>query len=84
MFRVIVVVLLAIAGFGIGSIVYNARVRGERDRVEHNFQLAMRAVDEMLTEVGQEQLASEPRMEEKRKALLANALAFYQEFLKEK
>jgi eukaryotic-like serine/threonine-protein kinase len=77
-------VLLAVAIFSLGSVAYNARVRGERDRAEHNFQLAMQAVDEMLTEVGEAQLASEPRMEEKRKALLAKALALYQEFLKEK
>ena len=60
------------------------RVRGERDRAEKNFQLAMQAVDEMLTEVGEEQLATEPRMEEKRKALLAKALVLYREFLAQK
>ena len=78
----IVVVLLAAAGFGVGSVVYNARVRGERDRAEHNFQLAMRAVDEMLTEVGQEQLASEPRMEEKRRACWQMRWHFIKSFLR--
>lgn len=67
-----------------GGLVYNARVRGERDRAEKNLELAMRAVDEMLSEVGETQLAAEPRMEEKRKLLLARALALNQEFLKQK
>jgi tetratricopeptide (TPR) repeat protein len=58
--------------------------RASAERAEKNFQMAMRAVDEMLTEVGEQQLAAEPRMEEKRRALLAKALAFYQEFLKQK
>jgi hypothetical protein len=80
----IAVVLLAVGLLTLGSIAYSVRVRGERDRAEHNFQLAMRAVDGMLTEVGDEQLAFEPRMEEKRKALLSKALELYQEFLKEK
>lgn len=80
----LVVVLLAVSTVTIGSVAYSARVRGERDRAEKNFQLAMQAVDEMLTEVGEEQLASEPRMEEKRKALLAKALALYREFLAQK
>ncbi len=80
----LVVVLLAVTTLTVGSVAYSARVRGERDRAETNFQLAMQAVDEMLTEVGEEQLASEPRMEEKRKALLAKALALYQQFLAQK
>jgi tetratricopeptide (TPR) repeat protein len=78
------VVLLAVSTLTVGSLVYSARVRGERDRAETNFQLAMQAVDEMLSEVGEEQLAAEPRMEEKRKALLAKALTLYREFLAQK
>ncbi len=39
---------------------YNAHLRAERDRAEANFQLALQAVDELLTEVGEEQLAYEP------------------------
>src|SRR5206468_587826 len=78
------VILLATFLLFAGSLWYNARLRGERDRAEKNFQMAMQAVDEMLTEVGEEQLATEPRMEEKRKALLGKALALYQEFLQQK
>jgi tetratricopeptide (TPR) repeat protein/tRNA A-37 threonylcarbamoyl transferase component Bud32 len=60
------------------------RIRGERDYAERNFRRARQAVDEMLTEVAQEHLAAEPRMEEKRRVLLEKALTFYQEFLAEK
>jgi tetratricopeptide (TPR) repeat protein len=76
--------VLAGLGLAIGGLWHNARLRAERDRAEHNFERARRAVDEMLTEVGDKQLAAEPRMERKRRALLEKALAFYQEFLQEK
>lgn len=52
-------------------------------RAEANFQRAMQAVDQMLTEVADAQV-HEPRMEKKRRALLEKALAFYQDFLQEK
>lgn len=78
------VIAVSLATISIGGVAYNARVRGERDRAEKNFGLAMRAVDEMLSEVGEQQLATEPRMEEKRRALLSKALALNQEFLKQK
>jgi tetratricopeptide (TPR) repeat protein len=67
-----------------GGVIYNAQLRHERDRAENNLELAMRAVDEMLTEVGEVQLATEPRMEEKRRTLLTKALALHREFMKER
>jgi eukaryotic-like serine/threonine-protein kinase len=57
---------------------------GQRQRAEANFQKALAAVDEMLTQVGQDRLAPEPHLEEVRRALLEKALAFYQAFLQEK
>src|SRR5262245_7155252 len=53
-------------------------------RAERNFQKARAAVDQMLTRVGKERLAHEPRMEKIRRDLLTRALEFYQNFLKEK
>jgi serine/threonine protein kinase/Flp pilus assembly protein TadD len=44
---------------------------------------ALDAVDQMLTRVGQTRLQHEPRMEQVRRALLEDALQFYQEFLRE-
>ena len=78
------VVVFAAAAFSVGGVVYNARVRAERDRAENNFQLAMQAVEEMLTDVGEKQLAAEPRMEQTRQALLKKALALHQAFLAQK
>jgi eukaryotic-like serine/threonine-protein kinase len=63
---------------------YSVRIRHERDFAERNFDRAMRAVEEMLSLVGERQLAAEPRMEEIRRELLAKALALNQEFLKER
>ncbi len=55
----------------------------ERDRAQANFRTALAAVDEMLTEVGQERLKNIPEMEPVRRALLEKALAFYQRFLRD-
>jgi serine/threonine-protein kinase len=60
-----------------------ARTMKQRQQAERNFKTALGAVNEMLTEVGQEQLANEPGMEKKRRALLARARTYYQEFLDE-
>ena len=70
---------------------FTIRVREERDlarkeheRAEANLERAMRAVDQLLTEVAEEQLANEPRMQKHQRALLEKALGFYKEFLEEK
>lgn len=69
--------VIAFAASIAGGVLHTLRVRAERDRAERNVELATQAVDEMLTEVGEEHLALEPRMEEKRRILLEKALAFY-------
>jgi serine/threonine-protein kinase len=56
----------------------------QRRRAERNFKKARDAVDKMLTEVGDQRLAQVPMMEPVRRKLLEEALAFYQEFLKER
>src|SRR5206468_2452323 len=63
-----------------GGVVYSVRVGAERDRAgaerdraEANLELAMQAVDDMLTEVGEKKLAYQPGMEEKRRILLKKA-----------
>ena len=56
----------------------------ERRRAEVNFTKARDAVDQMLTRVGQERLSGVPKMEPVRRALLEEALRFYQGFLVEK
>jgi serine/threonine protein kinase/tetratricopeptide (TPR) repeat protein len=53
----------------------------ERQRADDNFKKALEAVDQMLTRVGQEDLAHEPRMEKVRRDLLQKALKFYEGFL---
>jgi serine/threonine protein kinase len=49
-----------------------------------NYQLARNAVDQMLTRIGQDRLASEPHMEEVRRDLLDKALSFYNKFLEDR
>jgi tetratricopeptide (TPR) repeat protein len=56
----------------------------QRERAERYFQKALDAVDQMLTGVGQVNLAHVPHMEPARRDLLEKALKFYQEFLDEK
>jgi tetratricopeptide (TPR) repeat protein/tRNA A-37 threonylcarbamoyl transferase component Bud32 len=91
------VVVVALASLIGGGLWYNGRLRAalgdaesrrreanlQRQRAETNFQKARTAVDEMLTQVGQEELADIPRMGPVRERLLNKALAFYQGFLGE-
>jgi serine/threonine-protein kinase len=56
----------------------------QRDEARAKYQLARDAVDQMLTQVGTRLLEDIPAMEPVRRALLEKALAFYQQFLKEK
>jgi tetratricopeptide (TPR) repeat protein len=53
----------------------------ERLRATNNFRQAREAVSELLTRVGHERLANEPRMELVRRDLLEKALRFHQRFL---
>ena len=64
----------------IGTIV----VQRERARTEANFRLATNAVDDLLTEVGEVELAEVPQMELVRRQLLERALKYYGKFLEEK
>jgi serine/threonine protein kinase len=75
-----VIGVAAVIGLG-GAIWYNTRLRAERDRAETNFHMALRAVDDLLREVGAEGLAREPHMEQTRRRLLEKALAYFQSFL---
>ncbi|MBI3411638.1 MAG: protein kinase [Planctomycetes bacterium] len=52
-------------------------------RAEKNYQRAKGAVDEMLSQVGQDRLAHIPQMQEIRRELLLKALKFYEEFSEE-
>ena len=61
-----------------------ARTEEQRRLAEANFQTALRAVNDMLTEVAEEKLVYEPRMEEKRRRLLEEAQHYYQDFLDQK
>jgi tetratricopeptide (TPR) repeat protein/predicted Ser/Thr protein kinase len=60
-----------------------ARAERERRRADQNFVEARQAVDEMLTRVGDRDLANEPRLERVRRDLLIKALTLYQGFVKE-
>jgi serine/threonine-protein kinase len=53
----------------------------ERVRAESNLAVAKQAVSTMLTEVGREELAQFPQMEQTREKLLTKARDFYDEFL---
>ena len=59
-----------------------AAARASR-RAERHFQMARDAVEEMLTSVGIDELENTPYMEEVRRGLLAKAVAFYQQFVRD-
>jgi tetratricopeptide (TPR) repeat protein len=74
---------LLLAAGAAGGGLYNVRLRRERDRAEQNLVVARAAVEKMLLEVAEEELNTEPRMEEKRRRLLEQALAFYEDLLRD-
>ena len=57
---------------------------GERRRAERHLDLAIAAVDRMLTTVGADDLSAAPHMEEERRKLLEEALRFYERLLAER
>jgi serine/threonine protein kinase/tetratricopeptide (TPR) repeat protein len=58
----------------------DAKEAARKEATEH-FQLARDAVDQLMTRVAEEQLLNAPQMEQLRKSLLTDALAFYQKLL---
>ncbi len=77
--------LIAVIGGAIGYAVIEhdarERIAEKHARAERNFERATRAVNTMLTKVGDETLRNIPQMEAVRRDLLLEALASYQEFL---
>ena len=76
------VVALAVSTILIGN--EKRREHVQRKLAEVNFSRAREAVDQMLSEVGEIELAEVPQMEAVRKRLLANALGFYEAFVAER
>ena len=72
--------MTASTALGIGTVLINK----EKMRAERNHQRARSAVEQMLTLVGEVELADVPQMESIRHDLLDRALGFYREFLAER
>jgi serine/threonine-protein kinase len=70
-------VLTALVALAIGTVL----IKREQARTELNFRMARDAVDEMLTRLGEVELADVPQMEPVRKRMLTKAKDFYQQFL---
>lgn len=80
--------VLAATGLAALGLVYNTylrsalqEARSEQVRADGNYQLAFKAVDQMLDRVGFAQLADTPEMESVREKLLADAVGFYSKLL---
>ena len=73
-------VLAALVALSIGTVL----IRREQARTEANFRLARDAVDQMLTRLGEVELADVPQMEQVRRRMLDKALTFYEKFLAER
>ena len=73
-------VLAALVALSIGTVL----IRREQARTEVNFRLARDAVDQMLTRLGEVELADVPQMEQVRGRMLDKARTFYETFLAER
>jgi tetratricopeptide (TPR) repeat protein len=72
---VVVVAAVTTAGSFLWSY---ARVRGERDRARHNFQVARTAIDDLYTKMALERLFDEPQLDPLCQELLEKARALYE------
>ena len=81
----LILVCVGLIGLAISNVVY-ARLRQEalaaKARSDRHFDLAREAVDKMLLSVGDDRLAHVPQMVELRRTLMAEALDFYETFLR--
>jgi serine/threonine-protein kinase len=75
-----VLLLTASTALGISTFL----IGKEKARTEHNYQIARQAVEQMLTRVGEVDLADVPQLESVRRDLLDRALTFYRDFLIER
>lgn len=78
-------VSIALLVFAVYAFFQQQRAEQEQRRAEQNFQLAVRAVDEMLTDVAlEESLAEIPQTEELRQRLLEKARMFFETLREDK
>jgi eukaryotic-like serine/threonine-protein kinase len=68
----------------VGSVAALILAHRERDRAEGSFRQARQAVDHFFTRVSHEKLLNQPGLHPLRKALLADAQGFYEEFLRKR
>ena len=82
----VLLVTATVVSLGLASWALQERkqAEGQKQLAESNFKKALKAVDQMLTRVGEAQLLNVPQMEPVRRDLLQDALRFYQEFLRER
>jgi serine/threonine-protein kinase len=73
-------VLVAAAGLLVGV----GLLKTQRDRAEHNFQLAQDAVRQYYIRVSEETLLNQPGLQPLRDELLRQALEYYEQFLDER
>jgi eukaryotic-like serine/threonine-protein kinase len=81
------ILVTAVTALSISTVLISreaARKEEQRQLAEKNFGLARDAVDRMLTEVAEVDLADVPQMQQVRKRILEKARQFYQQFLKQK
>jgi eukaryotic-like serine/threonine-protein kinase len=83
--RTAVTILSSVFLVGVVSLsVFSVVIKREKERTDMFYGMAKGAVDEMLTKLGDEDLADIPQMEPVRKSMLIKARAFYEKFLKER
>jgi len=76
----VVILILATAALGASTVL----IARERAQVVRQRDRARKAVDEMYTEVAQKWLSQQPQLEPLQREFLLKALAFYQEFARER
>jgi serine/threonine protein kinase len=82
----VVLLVLLVAASVVSALLIRAAYERERQRAEvaeTRFRLARRAVDEMF-QLAEDEMASNPFLQDVRKRLLVSVLAYYQEFIEQR
>jgi len=82
-----VLMLATVTGLAAGTVLLsqmNRLIKAEKAVAEKNFQMARNAVDTYFTNVSEEDLLKEDRLQRLRKKLLTSALPYYEDFIKQR
>jgi serine/threonine protein kinase len=75
--------VVAAVVLAVGGVIWSIQVRAERDRAQHNFQVARQAIEDLYVKMASERLFDEPQLDPFCQELLQKARTLYEELAQE-